>query len=240
VIGDRLDVIGSGPCTADPTTYADALGVLRARGLAEAVPAAVRGHLEAGMRGERPESPKAGEACFSAVRATVVASNRDALRAAREAAEAAGLRFVTLAGALQGEAREAGRRLAALARAARPRAPTLVAAGGETTVALRGTGRGGRNQELALAAAVGLAGLPGATLLAAGTDGTDGPTDAAGAIADGGTVARGAACGASAAEALAGNDSHSFFLREGGLLRTGPTGTNVMDLAFLLLLPTPA
>jgi glycerate-2-kinase len=107
-------------------------------------------------------------------------------------------------------------------------------------VTLRGKGRGGRNQELALAAALGLEGHPGAMLLAAGTDGTDGPTDAAGAIVDGGTVARAAARGASACDALARNDSNAFFAAEGGLLRTGPTGTNVMDLAFLLLPPAAA
>ncbi len=237
VIGDRLDVIGSGPCTPDPTRFSDALAVLGERRLVQAVPAAVRRHLEAGARGEVAESPKPGEACFARVHASIVASNRDALQAASHAAAAEGLRPLRLETPLAGEAREVGRRLAALARAARPAAPTLVLAGGETTVTLSGTGRGGRSQELALAAALGLAGFAGATLLAAGTDGTDGPTDAAGAVVDGGTVARGAARGADAAAALARSDSYGFFAAEGGLLRTGPTGTNVMDLALLRLAP---
>lgn len=237
VIGDRLDVIGSGPCTPDPTRYDDARAVLEARGLARAVPPAVRAHLEAGARGERAESAKAGEDCFARVHAVVVASNRDALLAAAAAARADGLRAVVLDPPLHGEAREAGRRLAALAWATRAPVPVLLLAGGETTVTLCGTGRGGRSQELALAAAIGLAGHAGATLLAAGTDGTDGPTDAAGAVVDGGTLARAAARGARASDALARNDSHAFFEVEGGLLRTGPTGTNVMDLALLLLEP---
>jgi glycerate-2-kinase len=240
VIGDRLDVIGSGPCSPDPTCFADAMAVLEARHLAQALPPAVRAHLEAGVRGERAESAKVGEACFSRVRVAVVASNRDALRAAAAAAAAAGFRAMLLESPLRGEARDAGRRLAALAWATRPASPTLLLAGGETTVTLRGTGRGGRNQEFALAAALGLAGHPGAMLLAAGTDGTDGPTDAAGAIVDGGTLARAAARGARACDALARNDSNTFFAAEGGLLRTGPTGTNVMDLAFLLLPPVAA
>lgn len=237
VIGDRLDVIGSGPCAPDPTRFADALGVLRDRGVLADVPAAVRRHLEAGARGEREESPKPGDACFARVRSAIVASNDDALAAAERAAREAGLRAARLGAALRGEAREVGRRLAALAGAVRPATRTLLLAGGETTVTLRGTGRGGRSQELALAAAIGLAGRADAALLAAGTDGTDGPTDAAGAFADGGTLARGAARGARAADALARSDAYGFFDVEGGLLRTGPTGTNVMDLVFLLLDP---
>ncbi len=235
VIGDHLDVIGSGPCSADPTRHGDALEVLRARGVLAAVPPAVRAHLEAGARGERPESPKPDDACFAYVRAEIVASNRDALRAAKLEAERLGLRALEFEGWLRGEAREAGRRLAAIARASHVARPTVILAGGETTVTLRGSGRGGRNSELALAAAIGLAGRDVATLLAAGTDGTDGPTDAAGACADGATVARARARGVDAAAALSTNDSYAFFTAEGGLLRTGPTGTNVMDLALLHL-----
>jgi glycerate 2-kinase len=137
-------------------------------------------------------------------------------------------------GALVGEARVAGRRLAALAAAVRSPEPVCLIAGGETTVTVAGAGRGGRNQELALAAAVALAGRDDLALLAAGTDGRDGPTDAAGAYADGGSVARGRAAGVAARECLARNDSHGFFDAEGGVLRTGPTGTNVMDLVLVL------
>jgi glycerate-2-kinase len=141
---------------------------------------------------------------------------------------------------LEGEAREAGERLVDLARRARPSAPLCLLAGGETTVTVRGRGHGGRNQELALAAALAFAGEPGLALLAAGTDGSDGPTDAAGAFADGGTVARGRRAGVDARTALADNDSHGFFTAEGGLLRTGPTATNVMDLALLRIEPAAA
>lgn len=237
VIGDRLDVIGSGPCTPDPTRHADALGVLRARGVLEVTPAAVRAHLEAGARGEGEESPKAGQACFSRVRSVIIASNRDALDAAERAGAREGLGSIRLGADLRGEARVAGQRLAALARAARPTTRSVLLAGGETAVTLRGTGRGGRSQELALAAALGLDGARGLALLAAGTDGTDGPTDAAGAFADGGTVGRGAARGVDAALSLARNDAYGFFDAEGGLLRTGPTGTNVMDLVLVLVSP---
>jgi len=237
VIGDRLDVIGSGPCTPDPTTYADALGVLERHGLLERVPRSVRAHLEAGRAGRVPESAKPGEPCFERVRPRVVASNREAREAVQRTAIALGLDTRALSQPIRGEARRAGARLAALGRSLRVERPTLLVAGGETTVTVRGPGRGGRNQELALAAALALDGVEGVSLLAAGTDGSDGPTDATGAFVDGGTVRRGAACRVSAASALDANDSHGFFCAEGGCLRTGPTGTNVMDLVLLLCLP---
>jgi glycerate-2-kinase len=230
VPGDRLDVIGSGPCAADPTRYADALAVLSGRGLRSQVPAAVVAHLEAGARGERDETPKPGDARLARVRHHVLASNATALRAAERAARDQGLRALVVTGSLAGEARVAGRRLAALLLAARGTQPVCLLAGGETTVHVRGAGRGGRCQELALAAAIELAGHEMGALLAAGTDGGDGPTDAAGAFADGGSVARGVTRGVDARVALADNDAYGFFEAEGGLLRTGPTGTNAMDL----------
>ena len=233
VIGDDWATLGSGPCAPDPSRYADALAVLRRHGLVEKVPAAVRVHLEAGAAGLRPESPKPGDPALARVRSALVASNRDALAAAREAGRARGLAVHVLTDRLSGEARDAGRRLAALARALRPGPPRLLLAGGETTVTVRGRGRGGRAQELALAAATALEGDSRVALLAAGTDGTDGPTPAAGAYADGGTLARGAAAGADASRALAENDAHGFFAREGGCFVTGPTGTNVMDLVLV-------
>ena len=243
VPGDRLDVIGSGPCVPDPTSFADALAVLERHRVGAAFPPAARAHLEAGARGERPESPKPGDPAFARVHATVLAGNRDALAAAADAARRRGLSVVTLPGALRGEARTMGRRLAALAQAVRSSRRTLLLAGGETTVTLSDVaapGRGGRSQELALAAALALRGDGRVTLLAAGTDGSDGPTDAAGACVDGRTVERGARAGVDAAAALARHDSHSFFAAEGGLLRTGPTGTNVMDLVLALVEPGPA
>ena len=233
VLGDPLDVIGSGPCAADPTRFADALAVLEARGVADRVPEAVRGHLARGVRGELPESLKPGDPILAKVTTTLLASNRDALAGAAAAARARGLRPCIVSRALRGEASRIGRALGGLARALRPGPPVLLLAGGEPTVTLRGDGRGGRAQELALAAALELAGTTGVTLLAAGTDGSDGPTDAAGAFADGGTVARGAARGAEARAALARNDSHGFFRAEGGCFFTGPTRTNVMDLVLV-------
>jgi len=236
VIGDRLDVIASGPCAPDRSTYAETAAILARRG-GGALPEAVLEHVRAGARGERPESPKPGNPCFARVRSRILASNATALEAAARAAAAEGweVRFATRS--LEGEARVAGRRLAALARAARPRRPLCILAGGETTVRVRGDGRGGRSQELALAAALELAGSSGVAVLAAGTDGTDGPTDAAGAFADGETLARGRARGADAVRALARNDSHGFFAAEGGLVRTGPTRTNVMDLVVIGVRP---
>jgi glycerate-2-kinase len=160
-----------------------------------------------------------------------------AVEAARGSALRRGLEARVVSEPLAGEAREEARRLVSLVRKAPLQMEYCLVAGGETTVTVTGSGRGGRNQELALAAALELASSPGVTLLAAGTDGTDGPTDAAGAFADSRTVARGRAAGVDARAALAENDSHGFFALEGGLLRTGPTGTNVMDLALLLITP---
>jgi len=177
------------------------------------------------------------------VRSTIVARNADARHAATRAAREQGIQALDLGERLSGEARDLGRRLAALGCAVAPVAgPVCLVAGGETTVTLRGDGRGGRSQELALAAALALhrsarsahrPRIGRIALLAAGTDGTDGPTDAAGAFADAGTVARGLERGQSAEEALRRNDSYAFFASEGGLLRTGPTHTNVMDLALV-------
>jgi glycerate-2-kinase len=234
VLGDPLDVIASGPCTPDSSTFSDAVAVLEAHALCARVPPRVLAHLEAGVRGEREESPKPGEVGFARVHATIVASLGDALRAAGVEARAQQLHPITVSSMLHGEARVAGRRLAALARSLAPaRRPVCLLAGGETTVTVRGGGVGGRSQELALAAAIELAGCDDAVLLAAGTDGSDGPTDAAGAFADGASVARAASRGVDAARALADNDAHAFFAAEGGLLRTGPTGTNVMDLVLI-------
>lgn len=231
VLGDAVETIGSGPCAADPSTHAQALEILERYGLRPRTPARVLAHLEA----RRHESVKPGDPCLERVSSTLLAANRHALSGAREAAHQLGLPVVTVTERLRGEAREAGRRIAALARSLRGRGRRLLLAGGETTVSLRGEGRGGRNQELALAAACALEGSAGIALMAAGTDGTDGPTDAAGAFVDGDTIQRGRALGLDARAALERNDSYSFFRREGGLLVTGPTRTNVMDLVLVLV-----
>jgi glycerate-2-kinase len=238
VPGDRLDVIGSGPFAPDPTSYGDALAALSARGIAERVPPRVREHLAAGARGERAETPKPGDAAFARVRHRILATNRTALDAVCAAARRSGLRTRVLP-ALRGEARQAGARLARQAEALRGEAPLLGVAGGETAVTVVGRGRGGRSQELALAAAIALEGRAPTALLAGGTDGSDGPTEAAGAFADEGTLERARRRGLDAGAALDDNDSHGFFAALGELLVTGPTRTNVMDLALVRVDPSP-
>ena len=223
VPGDAPGVIGSGPCwPGDDGSAAPLDDVVRAMG--DAVPSAVRRALAH----RRPETARSVRPPHR-----IVARNADAVAGmAREAARR-GLRAVALDEPLHGEARAAGAALVAASRA-RP-GPAVLLAGGETTVTVAGHGRGGRNQEVALGAALALAsgGPPAVSVLAAGTDGSDGPTDAAGAFADASTVARGRARGVDAAAALAANDAYSFFAAEGGIFRTGPTGTNVMDVALV-------
>ncbi len=236
VPGDTLSSIGSGPCVGDPTTFADALAAVERFGLAARLPKALRMHLEAGSRGEAPESPSPGDPALARVSTTVVANNTVARRAALRAASARGERTLDLGEILSGEAREAGRRLAALARSIRSDTSILLVAGGETVVTLTGGGRGGRSQELALAAILewerGGMGRAKA-MLAVGTDGADGPTDAAGAIVDAESRPRGATSVERAWQRLYENDSYGFFEGMGGLVRTGPTDTNVMDLVFI-------
>lgn len=231
VPGDRADAIASGPTVPDPTTYADALAVLERRGLLVAVPAAVRAHLERGARGKIAETPKPGNPAFARARTTVIGSSAIALEAAARLAESWGYRVTVLSDWLRGEAREAGRAFGEKVAAARARGTGIcLLAGGETTVAVRGPGRGGRNQEVAIGAALALAGVPGVAVLAAATDGEDGPTDAAGALVDGETVGAARRAGVDLEAALARNDAYPALDRLGVLLRTGPTGTNVMDL----------
>ncbi|MCG8588816.1 MAG: DUF4147 domain-containing protein [Proteobacteria bacterium] len=236
VPGDRLEVLGSGPCTGDPSRFADALRL--AEGCDDgAVPASVLRYLRAGAAGEVADTPAPDDSRLANVRSTVVCGNRDARAAALAAAARAGCATASLAREIRGEARQVGRRLVGVARALAAPEPLCLVAGGETTVTVRGGGRGGRCQELALAAALALDGGAGIALLAAGTDGRDGPTDAAGAFADGGSVARGRTVGLEARAALADNDAHSFFAAEGGLLVTGRSGTNVCDLVLVHVAP---
>ncbi|HET7232317.1 MAG TPA: DUF4147 domain-containing protein [Longimicrobium sp.] len=242
VVGSPLDVIGGGPTVPDPSTFADALGVLSAYEIA-APPAALR-HLRAGAAGEAPETPKPGGAEFDSVSAHVVAQNADALRGAADEAGRLGYRAVILADDLEGEAREVAHGIARVAlerqRALAPGdAPLALLLGGETTVTVRGRGTGGRNQELALALALELNGRPGIVAASLGTDGTDGPTPAAGGMVDGETIKRGAAALLDARDHLAANDSHPFLRATGDLLVTGPTGTNVCDVVLVLIRTDP-
>ncbi|UCD34551.1 MAG: glycerate kinase [Nitrospiraceae bacterium] len=238
VIGDRLDVIASGPTAPDPSTFQDALDVIRKYSLADSAPASVMELLERGLRGDIPDTPKAGDPLFSRVQNLIVGSNRIAIERARQEAEALGYRTEVLSSEISGEARDVGQWLARKAREAREAvggSTQCFISGGETTVHVRGRGKGGRNTELALSFAMEADGMKGVTLLSAGTDGTDGPTDAAGAIVDGGTVERARSRGLNPREYLENNDSYTFFKAIDSLLITGPTGTNVMDVQILIV-----
>lgn len=240
VIGDDLDVIGSGPTAPDASTFAKAKAVLEKYGILETVPAAVRERLAAGARGSLAETPKAEDPAFARTQNVVVGSNRLAVDAAVQKARELGLRPLVLSTRIEGETRDAARMHAAIAResltSGQPvKPPAAIISGGETTVTLHGDGLGGRNQEFVLAAGIDLAGCENVVVLSGGTDGTDGPTDAAGAIADGRTIGRAAALGLDARRFLAANDSYHFFEPLGDLLKTGPTGTNVMDVRLMLV-----
>jgi hydroxypyruvate reductase len=240
VVGDPLDVIGSGPTAPDSSTFATAWAVIEKYGLEERIPASVRRLIEAGLAGRIEETPKAGDPCFRHTRNVIVGSNRLAVDAAARKARELGYRPLVLSTMIEGETRDIALMHAAIAReivaTGRPvRPPAAVISGGETTVTLRGKGLGGRNQEFALAAAIALEAVPGVLAFSAGTDGTDGPTDAAGAMADGRTLSRAAALGLDARRALADNDSYHFFQPLGDLVMTGPTGTNVMDVRLMLV-----
>ena len=239
VIGDPMDVIGSGLTAPDATTFEDAWDVLASYGLLDRVPGPVRQHLQAGKAGHLPETPKAGDPLFRNVHNVIIGSNRLALEAARSQAKKLGYRCGILTSTLTGETREAaavhGAILSEVQTFGSPlRAPACLLSGGETTVTIRGSGKGGRNQEFALAGAIAIDGLKEAAILSLGTDGTDGPTDAAGALATGGTVRRALEAGLNPQRHLAENNAYPFFDALGDLVRTGPTGTNVMDIHILL------
>jgi len=228
VIGDDLDVIGSGPTVGDRSTIADASAVLSRYGV----------KLEEGLL---EESPKPDYPALRAVQNVIVGSNRQAIAAAAKKARSLGYRTVVLSTTIQGETREIAAMHAAIARevlaSGQPvRRPACILSGGETTVTVRGTGLGGRNQEFVLAAAIALNGAP-ATIFSAGTDGIDGPTDAAGAIADETTLARARQLDLNPRQYLDNNDSYNFFKSLNALVKTGPTGTNVMDIHIIV---TPA
>ena len=238
VVGNPLDVIASGPTVPDPTTFAEAYAILEHYAIAGQVPEPILARLRDGMAGAIEETPKPGDPRFDRVQNIVVGSNSQAADAALAAARAEGFNTLLLTTYLQGEAREVARMLAAIARelaaTGQPISrPACLIAGGETTVTLRRKGQGGRNQELALAAAADLAGLPDVALVALATDGGDGPTDAAGAVATGATIERARALGLDPAAHLARNDAYPFFAALGDLLQPGPTQTNVNDLAFV-------
>ena len=233
VVGDKLDIIASGPTAPDDSTFDDAIHVIEKYKLTSRVSAAVMEFLAKGSQGLIPETPKRGDAIFNNVENSIIAGNGIALEAARAEGKKLGYKADILTSELTGEAREAGRWLAH--RAMSMNRSACLVSGGETTVTVTGTGAGGRNLELALAFAMEIQGLPGITLLSAGTDGRDGSADAAGAVVDGGTIAGARARGLDPAAYLANNDSYAFFRQAGGLVITGPTGTNVMDIQVIIV-----
>ncbi len=240
VIGDNLDTIGSGPTVPDSTTFAMAGEILSKYDLWHKVPPSIANYL----RKAEGETPKSDDPAFERVENRIVGSNRLAMDAAAVQAQALGYRPLILSSYIQGETRDVARVHAAIAREIRAShqpvpPPCCLISGGETTVTIRGTGLGGRNQEFALAAALDLEGVPGATILSGGTDGSDGPTDAAGAIGDETTMARSRALGLDAAGFLNNNDSYHLFESLGDLIKTGPTQTNVMDVRLILVAAHP-
>jgi hydroxypyruvate reductase len=237
VIGDPLDIIASGPSVPDPSTYTEALEVLTRYQLKDNISPAILAHLRRGELGYLPETPKPGEVLFEHVSNTIIGSNRLAAQAALQQAQQEGFSSQLLTTALQGEASQAGQFLAALARGLASGdslpLPACLILGGETTVTLRGQGLGGRCQELALGAVASLAGLPACAVISLATDGGDGPSIAAGAVATGSSLARARALGLNPADFLARNDSYHFFQALEDLLLPGPTQTNVNDLYFV-------
>jgi glycerate 2-kinase len=238
VIGNPLDVIASGPTAPDSSTFEDALRILEHYSLLEKIPPAILSHLESGLRGEIPETPKEGDQTLAGVQNVIIGDNLQAAQAALRQAQEEGFNTMLLTTSMQGEARQAGGFLASIARQVAnaglpiPR-PACIVAGGETTVNITGSGLGGRNQELALSAVTDLAGLSDVALVTLATDGGDGPTDAAGAIVTGETLERARQMCMEPTDFLSRNDSYHFFERLGDLLKPGPTLTNVNDLSFI-------
>jgi hydroxypyruvate reductase len=240
VVGDDLDVIASGPTVGDPSTFADCLQTISAYGLKEKLPRPVVEHMEKGAAGRIPETPKPGDRLFERTQNHIIAAGRTALQQAKAAARAMGYNALILSSMITGDTRAAARLHASIASEVRHsgnpvQAPACLLSGGETTVVVSGGGKGGRNQEFALSSAVSIAGEEGIVVLSGGTDGTDGPTDAAGAVVDSASVQKARRLGLSPSQYLEANDSYNFFRQTGELLMTGPTGTNVMDLRVILV-----
>jgi hydroxypyruvate reductase len=240
VVGDDLDVIASGPTVPDSSTFKDAEQILKGYGIWDQLAQSVRNHIEKGVSGQIEDTPKSDNAAFLQCSQVLVGTNLQALKAAGEAAENLGYRPLILSSKVEGEAREVAKFYTAIAKEILESGypiepPVCVLAGGETTVTLRGDGRGGRNQEFALASALAIEGIDNVIVLSGGTDGTDGPTDAAGAVADGTTVTRARESSLDPKDFLQRNDSYNFFQKLDDLVMTGPTRTNVMDIYMLLV-----
>lgn len=240
VIGDDLDVIASGPTVPDKSTFADCAAILEKYNITERVPPEVAAYIARGNAGLEPETSKPGDPIFDKAQAVIVGSASLSIDAARKKAIQLGYNTLILSTLIEGETREVAKVHTAIIReilkSGNPvTRPACIISGGETTVTIHGNGLGGRNTEFVLAAAIEISGLDDVIILSGGTDGTDGPTDAAGAVADGTTLSKALGKGYSAAEYLKNNDSYHFFEATGDLLKTGPTMTNVMDLRILLV-----
>ena len=240
VIGDDLDTIASGPCVPDSGTFKDCLQIVDRYDIDRKLPMSVKTYLHAGARGEVPETPKPGDRAFEKSFNMIIGSNFNSLLRASERAESLGYNTLILSSSIEGETVDVAGVHMALAReilkSGHPLPPpACLLSGGETTVTIKGVGLGGRNQEFVLAAARHMGGPGQIVLLSAGTDGTDGPTDAAGAFADSSTLQRAELSGLSPQAYLDENDSYHFFEQLGDLYKTGPTNTNVMDLRIILV-----
>jgi len=241
VIGDDLDSIASGPTVPDHSTFSDCLQILDKFQIRDRVPPVVIEIMEKGDRGEIEETPKAGDSLFERTQNLIIGSNIQAIEAAKKKADDLGYNSLILSTFLEGETKDVAKVHAAIAKeilsSGHPvKIPACVISGGETTVTIHGQGVGGRNQEFVLAAAIAIEGLKDVVVLSAGTDGTDGPTDAAGAIADGNTAVRAKEMGLNPDHYLCDNDSYHFFQPLNDLIKTGPTYTNVMDLRLMLVI----
>jgi hydroxypyruvate reductase len=240
VVGDQLDVIGSGPTVPDTSTFEGAWDILGKYDLLKRIAPSIRSHLLLGKEGKVEETPKPGDPAFEKVHNILIGSNILALRAAEREASSLGFNTLILSSSIVGETREAARFHGSIAKEVISTGnpllrPACLISGGETTVTIKGHGLGGRNQEFALAGALEISGLDRVVILSGGTDGTDGPTDAAGAIADHTTVERGRSMGMDAKAYLENNDAYPFFQSLEDLLITGPTHTNVMDIRVVLI-----
>ncbi len=242
VVGDKLESVASGPTVPDDTTYADAYTILQERGLWRTVPSSVRNRIQKGKEGKLPETPKRSSRIFKRVHNLLVGTNKESCQAVAEVFEKRGYHSLILSTRLQGESREVGTILAGICIDIRENQlpvapPAALVAGGETTVTVHGKGRGGRNQEVVLSAALSIRGNPAILVSSIGTDGVDGPTDAAGAVADGSTFERGLRIHMDPDSYLRENDSFPFFERLNDLVTTGPTGTNVNDIFIAIVGP---
>ena len=240
VVGDQLDVIGSGPTVPDPSTFEEAWEILKKYDLLNEIAPPIQKHLILGKEGKVEETPKPGDVVFERVYNSLIGSNILALRAAEKEATSLGLNTLILSSSIEGETREASRFHTAIAKEVISSGnpipkPACILSGGETTVTIKGKGLGGRNQEFALAGALEISGIEKVVLLSGGTDGTDGPTDASGAMVDHTTVHRAKSMGLDPKAHLENNDAYPFFQKLGDLLITGPTHTNVMDVRILLV-----